>query len=76
MSPSWYRENKLCKVVMTRNNVFSWQRSPEFVATLYAQPYDTGDTFKFIVEGMHISINPNCSDFVGVVQDMEDNDGT
>lgn len=67
----WHKEGKPCKVVMTRNDVFPWQRGPTFEAVLYATPYDPGDTYKLIVDGMRISLNPNCSDFVAIVQDEE-----
>ncbi len=53
-------------VVMSRNDVFPWQDSPSFEATLIRRPAGPGDTFAVQINSRIIQINGNSSEFVGI----------
>lgn len=65
-----FNEGDFVKVVMARNDVFSWQVAPSFNVKIVSRPRDTGDVWEFEVllcEGyIYLAINPQCSEFVGL----------
>lgn len=64
---------------MSRNDLFPFQSGCSFVAVIESLPQDTGDSFYLKIEHedgktTELLINPNSSDFVGMVKVKAYND--
>lgn len=66
----------LVTVVMTRNDVFHWQRSCGFMAKVLHTPSGPGDCFILDIfeEGLSLNLNGNSSEFVGMYTEPEERD--
>lgn len=61
------KKGDMVTVIMSRNDVFPFQNSPRFEATIKYYPCAAGEEYVFVVDGKEVHINPSATDFIGYV---------